>query len=80
MIPGTLTDELPFSKEPEKEIVQDEIEDFNQLNKKDDNFKINKQEAIHDESDESEEEYEEDEDGEEYEDKSDPTKPQTTLF
>lgn len=52
--PGTLKDELPFSKDPEPESDQDEeIEDFSDLkDKKDSAFKINKQENIQDDSDE----------------------------
>jgi hypothetical protein len=68
--PGTLKDELPFNKpEPEPEPEQEsdpEIEDFKDLkNKKDNAFKINKQEEI---EDDSEEEVSDDED-----DKKEPT-------
>tara|TARA_Y100000741_G_scaffold359960_1_gene341435 strand:+ start:1496 stop:2392 length:897 start_codon:yes stop_codon:yes gene_type:complete len=68
--PGTLKDELPFNKpeedlEPEQE-PDPEIEDFKDLkNKKDNAFKINKQEEI---EDDSEEEVSDDED-----DKKEPT-------
>jgi len=68
--PGTLKDELPFNK-PEEELDSEpepdpEIEDFKDLkNKKDNAFKINKQEEI---EDDSEEEFSDDE-----EDKKEPT-------
>ena len=68
--PGTLKDELPFNK-PEEDLDPDpepdpEIEDFKDLkNKKDNAFKINKQEEI---EDDSEEEVSDDED-----DKKEPT-------
>jgi hypothetical protein len=68
--PGTLKDELPFNK-PEEDLDPEpesdpEIEDFKDLkNKKDNAFKINKQEEI---EDDSEEEVSDDED-----DKKEPT-------
>lgn len=68
--PGTLKDELPFNK-PEEDLDPEpepdpEIEDFKDLkNKKDNAFKINKQEEI---EDDSEEEASDDED-----DKKEPT-------
>lgn len=68
--PGTLKDELPFNK-PEEDLDPEpepdpEIEDFKDLkNKKDNAFKINKQEEI---EDDSEEEVSDDE-----EDKKEPT-------
>jgi hypothetical protein len=67
--PGTLKDELPFNK-PEEDLDPEsdpEIEDFKDLkNKKDNAFKINKQEEIEDDSEE--EEVSDDED-----DKKEPT-------
>lgn len=61
--PGTLKDELPFNKqEPPPEVTEEdtEIEDFKELkDKKDNTFKINKQEEIDD--DDSEEELSDDE-------------------
>ena len=64
--PGTLKDELPFNRpeedplEPESD-PEAEIEDFKDLkNKKDNAFKINKQEEIEDDSDEDVSDNEED--------------------
>lgn len=56
--PGTLKDELPFNKPEEDPLeteqeLEEEIEDFKDLkNKKDNTFKINKQEEIEDDSEE----------------------------
>lgn len=78
--PGTLKDELPFNKPEQDEEQPKEIDDFNDLkDKKNEQFQINKQDEIEDDSDYSDDEVSDEESGDAKEQKPSQSEP-PTLF
>ena len=80
IVPGTLTDDLPFNKEDNKTEntkPPDNIEEFNDLKNNNGSFKINKREDI---DDDSEEEFSDEEDEEDEEEQTENIGKEPTLF